>query len=97
MRLAGLRGLIATYGSTSAFTYGATSGTGPLQSAWNGEGPETRAGGLCVTPAIAPGDANPTDTPVSASTPRVALITVLRDRITVTSGRAWTDVLPNSR
>src|SRR6516164_4487405 len=85
MRLAGLRGLTATYGSTSAFTYAATRGTGPLQSAWNGEGPETRASGLCVTLAVAPGDANPADAPVSASTPTAALITVLRDHIAITS------------
>src|SRR5215469_11211211 len=98
MRLAGLRGLIATYGSTSAFTYAATSGTGPLQSAWNGEGPETRARGLDVTLAVAPGDAIPADAPVSASTATAALITVLRDRIAVTTfDRVWPDVLPNSQ
>src|SRR6516162_4370142 len=98
MRLAGLRGLTATYGSTSAFTYGAASGTGPLQSARNGEGPETRARGSCITLAVAPGDANPADAPVSASTPAAALITVLRDHIAVpTSDQIWPNVLPDSQ
>src|SRR5215831_2878470 len=83
MRSRGLRGLTATYGSTSAFTYGATSGTGPLQSARNGDAWETRASRLCPVLAAAPSDARPADAVPSARTP-AALTTALRDHTIAT-------------